>query len=133
MISFFLIAGHSGSTVANYASKNLLSTICETQQFKMAQQLLGKKEWKNGNRQSIAGEELRALVDSLIKTAITAGFLELDAAMRSICGTDDRAGSTAVCVIISPEKFYFTNLGDSRLKLAAKLFKYNLTLIPIYF
>lgn len=56
-------------------------------------------------------------VVELVRKGLRAGFLALDAEMRElpdIHGENERSGSTAVAVMISPTHLYFANLGDSR-------------------
>lgn len=40
--------------------------------------------------------------------------------MQNVANSDDKSGSTAVCVLISPEHFFIANCGDSRAVLCRK-------------
>ncbi|CAK8671130.1 protein phosphatase 1A-like [Clavelina lepadiformis] len=99
--SFFAVFdGHAGSKVAEYSSQHLLEVILEQKNIK---QLI-----------SDGGENEE---EELIKKAVTEAFLKLDVTMREISDAKngfDRSGSTSVCVLISPSRYYFINCGDSR-------------------
>lgn len=52
-----------------------------------------------------------------IREGIREGFLTLDARIRKMIEgelSDDKSGSTAVCVLVSPKHIFFANCGDSR-------------------
>ena len=52
-----------------------------------------------------------------VKTALKEGFLKLDETMRKrpeVERGEDKSGSTAVAVLISPNHYFFANCGDSR-------------------
>ena len=52
-----------------------------------------------------------------IKTGIKTGFLSMDEKLRNmpeVLSGQDKSGSTAVAVIISPTHIFFANCGDSR-------------------
>lgn len=52
-----------------------------------------------------------------IKNGIRDGFLSLDERLRflpNLASGEDKSGSTAVCVLITPEHYFFANCGDSR-------------------
>lgn len=101
--SFFAVFdGHAGSKIAEYSSQHLLD------------QVLSHKKFQNFVNN---GDQYEEMTDEDIKEAIREGFLNLDVKMRDLSSTkhdNDRSGSTAVCVFISPKKFYFVNCGDSR-------------------
>ncbi|CAJ1080202.1 protein phosphatase 1bb isoform X1 [Xyrichtys novacula] len=94
--SFFAVYdGHAGSRVANYCSGHLLEHI-----------LSGGADFSSGSS-SVEG----------VKDGIRLGFLNIDEYMRSFADLRqglDRSGSTAVCVLLSPNHLYFINCGDSR-------------------
>jgi len=96
--SFFAVFdGHAGAKVSQFCSDNLLDAIT------------GREEMKDPQSQSNAAEN--------IKKAILNGFLALDDQMREIPeikSGEDRSGTTAVCVMLSPEQIFFANCGDSR-------------------
>ena len=98
--SFFAVFdGHAGSKVAEYSAQHLVDVILKHQNF---QKLV------NGNV-----DENVELIEKAIKDA----FFELDEKMRENCEAKnglDRSGSTSVCVLISPTRYYFINCGDSR-------------------
>ena len=93
--SFFgVFDGHAGPKVAQYCSKNLLDGV--------------KKNFK---RKSDADEADR------VKDAVHEGFIKLDEEMKSKTpwsNGEDRSGTTAVVVVITPSKIIFGNCGDSR-------------------
>jgi len=97
--SFFAVFdGHAGSKVAEYSSQHLLEEIMDH---------LDTHKLASGT------DEDKELIEKAIKKA----FLELDKKMRTISDTKngfDRSGSTSVCVLISPLRYYFINCGDSR-------------------
>ncbi|VEL25520.1 unnamed protein product, partial [Protopolystoma xenopodis] len=52
-----------------------------------------------------------------IERGIREGFLSLDEQLRQlpqVASGEDKSGSTAVCVLITPEHIFFANCGDSR-------------------
>ena len=104
--SFFAVFdGHAGSKVAELSSQQLLKVILKQDYF---------KELTNGG----APED-----DASITQAVQSAFFELDANLRQLVDSEDgidRSGSTCVCVLISPSKFYFINCGDSRALLCSK-------------
>lgn len=87
--SFFAVFdGHAGRSVSTYCSYELLGSIINSEEF--------QKDISQG-----------------IKT----GFLKLDKEMRrvpALASGRDKAGSTAVCALISPYNIYIANCGDSR-------------------
>jgi len=102
--SFFAVFdGHAGARVSAIASEELLTTITSNEDFKMG-----------GESDAMQGKELAA---ENIKRAIKQGFLALDDRMREmpeVRSGEDKSGSTAVCVMISPKHLFFANCGDSR-------------------
>ena len=92
--SFFgVFDGHAGAKVANYCSKNLLDSI------------VGKLD----QDKTPSSEEL--------KKAIHTGFLSLDEQLANNptwATGEDRSGSTAIAVMITPESIVWSNCGDSR-------------------
>lgn len=107
--SFFAVFdGHAGSKVAEHSSKHLLEEI-------MSQDYIKKLIENNDEK---AQEKV-----NLVEKAIKDSFLNLDKKMRELCDTSesfDRSGSTSVCVLISPTRYYFINCGDSRALLCRK-------------
>merc|ERR1712042_142129 len=66
-----------------------------------------------GQEHTLSQEEMM----SGIKKGILKGFLELDEKLRKIpevASGEDKSGTTAVCALVSPNKIYFGNCGDSR-------------------
>ena len=104
--SFFAVFdGHAGSKVAEYSSEHLIHFILKHEHFKKL--ISGKCE-----------EDPKQISD-----AIKEAFFELDEKMRDNCDAKngfDRSGSTSVCVLISPTRYYFINCGDSRALLCRK-------------
>lgn len=97
--SFFAVFdGHAGARISAYCAEQLLNAIVETEDFR-----------------KLDPETAPPLED--VKRGIIDGFLSLDAKMRRIPEVEigeDKSGSTAVCVLISPSHIYFANCGDSR-------------------
>ena len=104
--SFFAVFdGHAGSKVAEYSSQHLVDEILKHDYF---QKVI------NGS-----SEENVELISEAIKDA----FFKLDETMRHTTDAKngfDRSGSTSVCVLISPTRYYFINCGDSRALLCRK-------------
>ena len=104
--SFFAVFdGHAGSKVAEYSSKHLVDVILNHPNIE--KMTSGKAEESN----------------ELIEKAIKDAFFEIDEKMREHCDAKngmDRSGSTSVCVLISPSRYYFINCGDSRALLCRK-------------
>jgi len=95
---FAVFDGHAGERVSSHCADNLLETIIQTEQFS-----------RYANEEDVSIEE--------IKKGIRDGFLLLDDKMRTIpemASGEDKSGSTAVCVLISPTHLYIANCGDSR-------------------
>ncbi|PAA78920.1 hypothetical protein BOX15_Mlig025604g1 [Macrostomum lignano] len=97
--SFFAVFdGHAGARISAYCAEQLLNAIVETDDFC-----------------NLDPEDAPPLDD--VKRGITEGFLNLDCRMRQIPEVEigeDKSGSTAVCVLISPSHIFFANCGDSR-------------------
>jgi len=93
--SFFgVFDGHGGSFVSEFAARKLLETITSTE------------EWRSGDRS-----------DASIKEALRKGFLILDLELLKqdeIVLRDDHSGSTGVTAMVTPEKIFVANCGDSR-------------------
>ncbi|XP_014246199.1 protein phosphatase 1B-like isoform X2 [Cimex lectularius] len=88
--SFFAVFdGHAGATVSAHCANELLECIVSSDEFKQSE----------------------------ITEGIRTGFLKLDNSLRAkpefACG-QDKAGSTAVCALVSPRQVYIANCGDSR-------------------
>lgn len=92
--SFFgVFDGHAGAKVAQYCSENLLDSIM-----------------KNLDEDKMPSSEA-------LKKAIEKGFLTLDdtlAKKESWASGEDRSGSTAIAVMITPDSLIWSNCGDSR-------------------
>ncbi|KAJ3609957.1 hypothetical protein NHX12_022051 [Muraenolepis orangiensis] len=101
--SFFAVYdGHAGSRVAHYCSKHLLEHI------------IGTDSGPGGTDDSV--DAVDPTVEA-VKSGIRSGFLRIDEHMRSFSDLRngmDRSGSTAVGVLLSPERLFFINCGDSR-------------------
>ncbi|XP_078492667.1 protein phosphatase 1A-like [Ciona intestinalis] len=101
--SFFAVFdGHAGSKVAEHSSEHLLDNILTHANFKKIIE---------------ASEKGKQEDEKMVKKAIVDSFLQFDQKMRNITDSKtgfDRSGSTSVCVLISPTRYYFINCGDSR-------------------
>lgn len=99
--SFFAVFdGHAGASVAEYSAENLVNSILS-----------------HANFQKYIADTDKEICDADVCSAIKESFLSIDVAMRDLPDFKngvDRSGSTAVCVLVSPTKFYFANCGDSR-------------------
>lgn len=99
--SFFAVFdGHAGANVSKYCAENLHEFITKSENFRKAVE----------DRSSSL--DLKQLEQGIID-----GFLELDEAMRKLpnwCNGEDKSGSTAVVLLVTPEYFIFANCGDSR-------------------
>lgn len=94
-LSFFgVFDGHAGNHISLHCAEHLLTTITATDQFSKADFGAGLRE----------------------------GFLQLDREMRRI-SADKPGGSTATCVLVTPQRLYLANCGDSR----AVLFRNGVT------
>lgn len=139
--SFFAVFdGHAGSKVSKHCSEHLLESICATEDFKKAIKNYAdalpaadatttptpttttssnndtdtdsKKVPVTSSASSTEGS-----AEDIVTAGIRSGFLVLDEKMREMpemVSGEDRSGSTAVSALISPNKIYFGNCGDSR-------------------
>ncbi|XP_070576459.1 protein phosphatase 1B-like [Ptychodera flava] len=100
--SFFAVFdGHAGSKVAKYCSEHLLDEVTQNSDFK-------------GTSKTTAS--IQPSLDN-VRDGIRTGFLNIDKKMRALPELhtgEDKSGSTAVCVLISPTQIFFANCGDSR-------------------
>jgi len=95
---FAVFDGHAGAKVSNYSAQKLLEAIISNEDFKSAL-----------TPDSLAPEG--------VKKGILNGFLSLDDRMREIpemASGEDKSGSTAILTIMSPDRIFFANCGDSR-------------------
>lgn len=101
--SFFAVFdGHAGARISGYCSEKLLDAILSNEHFR-------------GNDASDA-KPLEPVADN-VRLGIRTGFLRLDDQIRRLPETvsgEDKSGTTAVCVLISPKHLFFANCGDSR-------------------
>ncbi|XP_014668902.1 PREDICTED: protein phosphatase 1B-like isoform X2 [Priapulus caudatus] len=99
--SFFAVYdGHAGAKVSAHCAEHLLPAIVNAESFKS----------------SMKGTQLCPTSDNVVH-GVREGFLVLDETMRQlpeIQSGEDKSGSTAVCVLLSPMHIYFGNCGDSR-------------------
>ena len=99
--SFFAVFdGHAGGKVSGLCSELLLQEIVTSEDFNTRTD----------------GEDSAPPLQS-VKMAIKSGFLSLDEKMRQlpeVQSGEDKSGSTAVCVLVSPQHLCFGNSGDSR-------------------
>lgn len=97
--SFFAVFdGHAGALISEQCASKLLKYIVNTDEFKKVD------------------PELAPSLSELEK-GIREGFLELDERLRKlpqVVSGEDKSGSTAICVLITPEHIFFANCGDSR-------------------
>ena len=97
--SFFAVFdGHAGARVSEYCAQQLLDAIVTT-----------------GELRSVQPECAPPL--EAVKKGIRDGFLNLDERMRAmpeVESGEDKSGSTAVSVLVSPQHLFFGNCGDSR-------------------
>lgn len=100
--SFFAVFdGHAGAKVSAYCAEQLVHAITTNEDF------------LRGNSDISTNPPDQDQVRKAIKT----GFLSLDEkirAMPEIISGEDKSGSTAVCVMLSPVHMFFANCGDSR-------------------
>jgi len=87
--------GHAGSLCSTLASTNIVNTLLTQTDF--------IKTAKNPNH---TVEE--------IENIIIQAYLNLDANFSNNTPDVNKSGSTACCVLLSPDYIYFINLGDSR-------------------
>jgi len=99
--SFFAVFdGHAGARVSAYCSESLLEAITGNADFKAERE----------------PDEIQPAIES-VRKGIKTGFLELDSKIRENPATvsgEDKSGSTATGVMISPRHVIFANCGDSR-------------------
>ncbi|KAJ6663891.1 hypothetical protein lerEdw1_009972 [Lerista edwardsae] len=90
---FAVYDGHAGSTVARFCAQHLLEHLLAAEAF--------------------AGPEEDP---EAVKEGVREAFLAIDRRMQALSRAEawERAGSTAVAVLVSPRRLYFVNLGDSR-------------------
>jgi len=97
--SFFAVFdGHAGALISEKCASQLLKCIVDTEEFK-----------------KIDPETTPSIPE--IQHGIREGFLSLDERLKQlpeISSGEDRSGSTAVCVLITPKHIFFANCGDSR-------------------
>ena len=99
--SFFAVFdGHAGSKVAKYCAQNLLEEVTSNSDF------TGKE----------TPPPTISPTEENVKQGIRTGFLKIDEKMRTVMQNagDDKSGSTAIVVMISPTHYFFANCGDSR-------------------
>ena len=90
--SFFgVFDGHAGASASLYCSEHLLDSIITA--------------WPTPNQ---------VQDHKLIEKAFREGFLNLDNEMRKVVVGEYRGGTTAITVMITPDKIIFGNCGDSR-------------------
>ncbi|MFT7803454.1 protein phosphatase 1A-like [Arapaima gigas] len=89
---FAVFDGHAGSTVSEYCSRHLLDHILATGMIK-----------EEDNKEKVM-------------EGIREAFLRIDRHMHVLARREnwDRSGSTAAAVMLSPQRIYFINCGDSR-------------------
>lgn len=105
--SFFAVFdGHAGARISGYCSEMLLNAIVSNEDFR-------------GSAPSDT-KLLEPAVEN-VRIGIRTGFLRLDDQIRHLPETvsgEDKSGTTAVCVLISPTHLFFANCGDSRMVLS---------------
>jgi len=92
---FGVFDGHAGPKVSQYCSQHLLDCILE----------------------SIDTDFQKEISVDAAKEGIHKGFLKLDEKLRNLpqCANgEDRSGTTAIVVMVSPDKIIWANCGDSR-------------------
>lgn len=106
--SFFAVFdGHAGARASAVCSDQLMNHIITNGDFQ-------KMDVKSGTETQPSMEA--------IKSAIKNGFLNMDEKLRlmpEVVSGQDKSGSTAVGVIISPDHIFFANCGDSRAVLSS--------------
>ena len=95
--SFFgVFDGHAGSRVSQYCAQHLLDTILDCTSTESGKETPG---------------------EDTVRAGIRKGFLTLDETLRKLpqCANgEDRSGTTAIVVMVSPDKIIWANCGDSR-------------------
>ena len=92
---FGVFDGHAGPNVSKYCAKHLLDCIMEC----------------------IKTEEGKETSTENVKKGIREGFLKLDEKLKSLpqwSSGEDRSGTTAIVVMVSPDEIIWANCGDSR-------------------
>jgi len=135
--SFFAVFdGHAGSKVSKHCAEHLLETICATDDFKKAIKSNADPlaaatpttttpstttSNNDNDPQNVpvtsSASSTGGSSEDIVTAGIRNGFLVLDEKMREMpemVSGEDRSGSTAVCALVSPNKIYFGNCGDSR-------------------
>lgn len=101
--SFFAVFdGHAGAKASAMCADQLMNHIISNGDFE-------KMDLKSGT-------ETQPSIEA-IKSGIKSGFLSMDEKLRNtpeVLSGQDKSGSTAVAVIISPTHIFFANCGDSR-------------------
>uniref|UniRef100_UPI00398F5972 protein phosphatase 1A-like n=1 Tax=Pristiophorus japonicus TaxID=55135 RepID=UPI00398F5972 len=94
---FAVFDGHAGSKVARYCAQHLLGQVTSNADFA-----------RGGGGGEVSVEA--------VKGGIRTGFLQIDSHMhKQWAGAGaDRSGSTVVAIMLSPDRIYFINCGDSR-------------------
>lgn len=110
---FAVFDGHAGDFVSKYSSEHLIETILELW-CPEAQNNGGIKGLDNvtDNSDLTDPEETEKFSQKIIE-----GFLTMDTNMRALpkfTSGDEKSGTTAVAVFITPDKIIFANCGDSR-------------------
>lgn len=97
--SFFAVFdGHAGARVSAYCAEQLLGAITSNEDF------------RGPGDDGTPSQEC-------VRRGIKTGFLTLDSRIREIpeiLSGEDKSGSTAVAVLVSPKYVFFANCGDSR-------------------
>jgi protein phosphatase 1B len=98
--SFFAVFdGHAGTRVSAYCAEKLVDAIVSSNEFSSV----------NGSASNLTQDG--------VSSGIRSGFLRLDEQLRQLpemVTGDDKSGSTAVCALISPQRIFLANCGDSR-------------------
>ena len=92
---FGVFDGHAGPKVSQYCSQHLLDCILEC----------------------LHQQKSKDVTENHVKKAINDGFLHLDEKLRKEpqwANGEDRSGTTAIVVMVSPQKIIWGNCGDSR-------------------
>ncbi|XP_048586000.1 protein phosphatase 1A isoform X2 [Nematostella vectensis] len=99
--SFFAVFdGHAGENVSKYCSSNLHETLLKHQSFEAA------------IKESSDSPDLDQL-----RSGLRDAFLELDSTMQKLpkwSSGEDKSGSTAIALLVTPKYYIFANCGDSR-------------------
>jgi len=99
---FGVFDGHAGAKVSQYCAENLLDSIREEID----------KDKEKDKADSKTKNELE-----YAKIGITQGFLSLDKKLRELpqwSSGEDRSGTTAITVMVTPSHIIWGNCGDSR-------------------